>query len=261
MARVGLSPMKLDAIFITHLHGDHFLGLAGLVQTMSLTDRTRKLEVYCPRGEGERIEGYLQIPYYTLTFEVEVRELSVGEELKRRGYSILTSNIDHGVQGIAYALVEDPRPGKFSVGKARELGIKPGPNFSKLQAGQSIKLPGGQVVKPEDVMGPPRPGRKVVYANDTRPCKEIIELARGADVLIYDCTLADDLADKAVEGGHSTPSEAAQVAKQAGVHQLILVHISPRYADTAVLVEQAKQTFPNTIAAHDLMELEVKYRE
>ena len=261
MARVGLSPLKLDAIFITHLHGDHFLGLAGLVQTMSLTDRTRKLEVYCPRGECERIESYLHIPRYTLTFEVEVRELEAGEELKRKGYSILTSDVDHSVPSIAYALVEAQRPGKFYPDKAIALGVKAGPDFSRLKAGESIRLRDGQVVKPEQVMGPPRPGRKVVYAGDTRPSKRIVELARGADVLIHDCTLADELAEKAAEGAHSTPSEAAEVAKQADVKQLVLIHISPRYEEDAVLLEQAQKIFQNTVVARDLMELEVKFRE
>ena len=261
MARAGLSPLKLDAIFITHLHGDHFLGLAGLVQTMSLTDRERKLEVYCPRGEGKRIESYLQIPHYTLTFDVEVRELKAGEKLKRRGYNILTSDVEHSVPSIAYALVEAQRSGKFYPDKAIALGVKAGPNFSRLKAGENIKLRNGKIIKPEQVMGPPRPGRKVVYAGDTRPCKSIIELAQGADVLVHDCTLADELADKAADSAHSTPSEAAEVAKQANVRQLVLIHISPRYEDDTALLEQAQKIFPNTIVARDLMELEVKFRE
>jgi ribonuclease Z len=261
MARAGLSPLKLDAIFITHLHGDHFLGLAGLVQTMSLTDRTRKLEVYCPKGEGERIERYLRIPHYTLTFEVEVHELEAGDELKRGDYRILTSDVDHGVPSLAYALVEDERPGKLYPDKAISLGVKAGPDFSRLKAGESIKLPDGSVVKPEQVMGPPRPGRKVVYAGDTRPSKHIVELARDADVLIHDCTLADELAEKAAESTHSTPSEAAEVAKHAGVKQLVLVHISPRYEEDTPLLEQARKIFPNTVVARDLMELEVRLRE
>jgi ribonuclease Z len=261
MLRAGISPVRPKAIFITHFHGDHFLGLAGLAQTMSLMDRTEPLEIYGPPGTEEKIEKFLGLPYYTLTFEVQIQDLEPGAELKRRGYRILTAPIEHTVPGIAYALVEDQRPGKFNVKKARELGIKPGPNFSKLQAGQSIELPSGRVVKPEEVMGPPRPGRKLVYANDTRPCDEVVKLAHDADVLLYDCTLNDELADKAIEGGHSTPTEAAQVAKEANVRQLILIHISPRYTDPTMLVEQAKRIFPNTIAAHDLMELEIKLRE
>jgi len=261
MARAGVSPMRLDAIFITHLHGDHFLGLAGLVQTLSLMDRERKLEIFCQKGEGKRIESYLQIPYYTLTFELRVHELEPGEELRRRGYRILTIEADHNVPSLAYALVEDERPGKLYPDKAIALGVKAGPDFSRLKAGESVKLRDGSIVKPEQVMGPPRPGRKVVYTGDTRPSKRIVELARNADVLIHDCTLADDLAEKAAESTHSTPSEAAEVAKQADVKQLALIHISPRYEDDAVLLEQAQKIFPHTVVARDLMELEVPLRK
>ena len=259
MARVGLSPLKLDTIFITHLHGDHFLGLAGLVQTMSLQDRKRKLEVFCPWGEGERIESYLRIPHYTLAFEVEVRELKPGDEVKRKGYRILTSDVDHPVPSIAYALVEDERPGKFYPEKAIALGVKPGPDFSLLKSGASIRLRDG-VVEPEQVMGPPRPGRKIVYAGDTRPCDQVVELSRDADVLIHDCTLDDELVDKAAESAHSTPSDAAGIAKRAKVKQLVLLHVSPRYTGDKVLLEQAKKIFPNTVVARDLMELEVKLK-
>jgi len=261
MTCAGLSPLKLDAIFITHLHGDHFLGLTGLVQTMSLMGRERKLEICCPKGEGERIESYLQIPHYTITFEVKVRELEAGKELKREDYRILTSDVDHSVPSIAYALVEDKRPGRFYPDKAIALGVKAGPDFSLLQAGQSVKVRGGQVVKPEQVMGPARSGRKIVYAGDTRPCKHVIELARGADVLIHDCTLANELLDRAIESGHSTPQEAAEVAKKAGAKQLVLIHISPRYVDDAVLLKEAQQVFPNVIVARDMMELEVRPRD
>ena len=257
MIRAGLSPMRLRAIFLTHLHGDHFLGLAGLVQTMSLMDRSERLEVYGPSGTKERIETFLQIPYYTLTFEVQVQELEPGEELRRNGYRIKTCAIEHTIPGLAYALIEDPRPGRFYPDRAVKLGVKPGPDFSSLQAGKILELPGGRIVRPEDVMGPPRPGRKIVYANDTRPSKAVIELARNADVLIHDCTLADELIDKAKESGHSTPAEAAEAAKRAGVERLVLIHISPRYSDDSPLLEEAKRVFPNVTVAKDLMELEV----
>ena len=259
MAHAHLSPMKLDSIFITHLHGDHFLGLVGLVQTLSLMDRTRPLDVYCPDGERDRIESYLQIPHYTLTFDVRVRELKAGEELCRQGYRILTSNVDHPVPALAYALVEDERPGRFYPEKASALGLMTGPDFSRLKAGQSVKLRDGRTVKPEQVLGPPRAGRKIVYTGDTRPSEHIVELARGADVLIHDCTLADELAEKAAENSHSTPSEAADVAKRAGAKQLVLIHMSPRYEDDSVLLEQAKKIFPNTVVAHDFMVLEVPF--
>jgi len=258
MALAGLSPMRLKAIFITHLHGDHFLGLAGLVQTMSLMDRKEKLEVYCPLEGKARIENFLRVPYYTLTFEVHVNELKPGDELRRSGYSIKTCGVEHPVPALAYALLEDQRPGKFYPQKAIALGVKAGPDFSHLKSGKNVKLRNGCVVKPEQVMGPPQPGRKIVYAGDTRPCESIVKFSKGADVLIHDCTLADELAERAVETGHSTPAEAAEIAKRAEVKQLVLVHISPRYEDDSVLLKQAKQIFSNVKVAKDLMELEVK---
>ena len=261
MVRAGVSPMRLKAIFLTHFHGDHFLGLPGLVQTLALMNRTDELEVYGPPGTAEFVEKLLSLGYYTLTFKVRAREIEPSEELRRRGYLVRTCEVEHTVQSLAYAVIEDPRPGKFYPEKAIALGIKHGPDFSRLQAGQSVKLPNGQVVKPEQVMGPPRPGRKIVYAGDTRPCERVIELARDSDVLIHDCTLANELLDRAIESGHSTPQEAAEVAKKAGVKQLVLVHISPRYVDDVMLLKEAQQVFPNVIVARDMMELEVWPRD
>ena len=260
MARVGLSPLKIDAVFITHLHGDHFLGLAGLVQTMALMDRTKDLEVYFPAGELGRIDRFLRAPHYTLTFMVHLKELEPGDEIARGGYRIRTCEVEHGIRSLAYALVEDARPGKFYPERAVALGVKPGPDFSRLKSGHPVELPDGKVVRPEEVVGPTRPGRKVVYAPDTRPCEKIIEFSRDADVLVYDCTLADELAEKAAESGHSTPGEAADIANRANVKLLALIHVSPRYQDATPLLEQAKRIFPHTLVAHDLMELEVGYR-
>jgi ribonuclease Z len=225
---------------------------------MSLLDRKEKLEVYCPPEGKERIENFLRVPYYTLTFEVHVKELKPGDELRRSGYSIKTCGVDHPVPALAYALLEDQRPGKFYPQKAIALGVKAGPDFSRLQSGKGVKLRDGRVVKPEQVIGPPQPGRKIVYAGDTRPCKSMIKFSKGADVLIHDCTLADELAERATEMGHSTPTEVAKIAKRAEVKQLVLVHISPRYKDASVLLKQAKQIFPNVKVAKDFMELEIK---
>lgn len=260
MALAHLSPMKVSSIFITHLHGDHFLGLAGLVQTMGLLFRSSPLEVYCPAGERGRLEAYLKVPHYTLTFDVIVRELRPGDEVRRRGYRVLTSEAEHPVPSLAYALVEDDRPGHLDVKKAVALGLKPGPVFARLKAGESVKLENGIVITPDQVIGPPRPGRKIVYTGDTRPSERMVDFARGADVLIHDCTLADELADKAEENFHSTPSEAAEVARRAGVRQLVLMHISPRYEDDSVLQEQARKIFPNTLVARDLMVLEIPFQ-
>ncbi|MGQ9787803.1 MAG: ribonuclease Z [Candidatus Hadarchaeaceae archaeon] len=261
MTIARLSPMKVSSIFITHLHGDHFLGLAGLVQTMSLLFRSDPLEVYCPAGERERLETYLEIPHYTLTFDVAVRELRPGDEVRRRGYRVLTSEVDHPVPSLAYAVVEDDRPGHIDLGRAEKLGLKPGPDYARLKSGQRVRLEDGTIVTPEQVIGPTRPGRKIVYTGDTRPSDRIVDFARGADVLIHDCTLDDELADKAEENSHTTPRMAAEVAKRAGVRQLILTHISPRYEDDSVLQEQASKIFPNTLVARDLMVVEVPFQD
>ncbi|MGC8817219.1 MAG: ribonuclease Z [Candidatus Hadarchaeum sp.] len=260
MARAHLSPMKVSSVFITHLHGDHFLGLAGLIQTMALLFRSDPLEVYCPAGERERLEAYLRIPHYTLTFEVIIRELKPGDEVRRRGYRILTSGVDHPVPSLAYALVEDDRPGHLDVKKAEALGLKPGPIFARLKSGQSVRLESGTIVRPEQVMGPARPGRKIVYTGDTRPSEGMVDFARGADVLIHDCTLGDELAEKAEENFHSTPSQAAEIARRAEVKQLVLIHISPRYDDSSALLEQARRIFPNTLLPDDLTVLEIPFQ-
>jgi ribonuclease Z len=143
------------------------------------------------------------------------------------------------------------------MGKASALGMRSGPDFSKLKAGLNVKLESGLTVEPEDVMGSSRPGRKIVYTGDTRPSEKVVELARGADVLIHDCTFADELADAAEENSHSNPSKAADVARRAGVGQLVLTHISSRYEDDSALLEQAKKIFPNALVAHDLLVMEV----
>lgn len=261
MVRAGVSPMRIKAVFLTHFHGDHFLGLPGLVQTLALMNRTDELQVYGPPGTAELVEKLLGLGYYTLTFKVQAYDIEPGGKLRREGYTIKTCEVEHTVQSLAYAVIEDDRPGKFYPEKATALGVKSGPDFSRFRAGQSVELASGQVVKPEQVMGPPRPGMKVVYTGDTRPCESVVELARNADVLIHDCTLANELLDKAIESGHSTPWEAAEIAKKAGVKQLVLIHISPRYVEDAVLLEEAQQVFPNVIVAKDLMELEVRPKD
>lgn len=261
MAHTDISPMKVDAIFISHFHGDHFLGIPGLVQTLSLMDRKRELEIYGPPGTGEKISSLLKIPVFTLKFEIKVQELNPGKEIARDGYKIKTTETDHSTEGIAYALIEYSRPGRFYPEKAKELGIEPGPTYSRLQKGESVELSDGRTIKPEQVMGPPRPGRKIVYADDTRPSNKIVEMAKNSDVLIHEGTFSAEMGEGAQEKGHSTVQDAAQIAKKAEVGRLILFHASPRYSDVSELERQAKEIFPNTTFAHDLMEIEVELRE
>ncbi len=260
MMKVGLSPMKVSRIFITHLHGDHFLGLAGIVQTLSLWERKERLEIYCPAGEEERLARYLEIPRFAVTFEVEVRGIEPGQGVVGQGYRVLTTNALHPVPSLAYAFVEEDRPGHLNAEKAIELGVKPGPDFALLKSGRPVQLPDGRVVRPEEVVGPPIRGRKIVYVGDTAPSEGIIEFCRGADLLIYDSTFAEELSSKATENSHSTAAQAAEVAKRAGVKKLVLFHISPRYEDASLLMQQASRIFPETILAEDLLRLEVPPR-
>jgi ribonuclease Z len=162
---------------------------------------------------------------------------------------------------LAYAFVEKPRAGKFYPDKARALGVPEGELWSKLQHGETVKLQESRVVKPEEVVGARRPGRKIVYTGDTRPFKGFARFAAGADLVVHDATFDDALAEKAVEDGHSTPSQAAEGAKKAKAKKLVLTHISARYADVGVLLEQAQRVFKNTVVAEDFMELELPLLE
>lgn len=243
-------------IFISHLHGDHVLGLPGLLQTMALMDRQWKLQVYGPEGIAHFLQCVKETLQFGLTYPVEINEISgQGVICKEKEYIIEAIGSNHVTKGLAYILTEKHRPGKFFPEKAIALGIPEGDLWSKLQRGGRIKLPNGKTVKPEEVMGPPRKGRKIVYTGDTRPIKGFSKFAHEADLIIHDATFDDTLAEKAAEDGHSTPSQAAEEASKAKAKMLILNHISARYLDTNLLLEQAKKVFKNTIIAEDFLEL------
>ena len=249
---------KKMKVFVSHMHGDHILGLPGLLQTMALLDRERKLEVYGPSGINRFIETIKETVQFVLTFPVEIHEIEgAGVVCEEEEYAIKAVWANHVIPSLAYALEEKPRPGKFYPEKAEVLGVPEGPLWSKLQHEHKVKMPDGRVVKPEQVVGPPRPGRKIVYTGDTRPFKGFVKFAAGADLLIHDATLDDELAEKAEEDGHSTPSQAAENARKAKVKQLILTHISARYDDTSLLLEQARKIFKNTKVAEDFMKMEI----
>jgi ribonuclease Z len=258
MIRAGVGFHRKTKVFITHLHGDHILGLPGLLQTMSLMDRERKLEIYGPPGTEAFVNAIQQTVQFNLTFPLKTTEVEDANLVcQEKEYEVRAVWADHVVPSLAYGLIEKPRPGKFNPEKARALGIPEGPLWSKLQHGSAVKLPNGRVVKPREVVGPRRPGRKIVYSGDTRPIETIVQLAQGADLLIHDGTLADELAKKAYEDGHSTAGQAAEIAKKAGVKWLILTHISARYKNADVLVEQARKIFQKTDVAEDFMKIEL----
>jgi ribonuclease Z len=256
MIQAGVGFHRKTKIFITHLHGDHILGLPGLLQTMSLLDRERKLEIYGPPGIEAFVKAIQQTVQFSLTFPLKIQEVKDANIVcEEKEYEVHAVWADHVVPSLAYALIEKPRPGKFNSEKAKALGVPEGPLWSKLQHGSAVKLPNGQVVRSEEVVGPPRPGRKVVYSGDTRPAENVVELAQSADLLIHDATFDDELTERAYEDGHSTASQAAEIAGKARVERLILTHISARYKDASVLVEQARRIFPKTDIAEDFMKI------
>jgi ribonuclease Z len=259
MIRAGIGFHRKTKAFITHMHGDHLLGLPGLFQTMSLLDRKRKLEIYGPPGIGAFVEAVKQTVQFKLIFPIEISEIrDVGLVCEEKEYEIHAAWNDHAIPGLAYALVEKPRPGRFHPEKARALGVPEGPLWSRLQQGSAVKLPKGRVVEPSDVLGPHRLGRKIVYTGDTRPSENLVKLAEDADLLIHDSTFDDELSEKAQEDGHSTASQAAENAKKARAKRLVLVHISARYKEPDLLLEQARKIFPTVDVAEDFTKIDLQ---
>ena len=245
-------------VFITHLHGDHVLGLPGLLQTMTLMDRKKPVQVFGPVGLKEFLVCIKETLNFNLTFPVKISEIAQeGVVCEEEEYSVVAAKSNHAVKSYAYAFVEKPRPGKFYPKKALALGVAAGELWSRLQGGKEITLSDGKVVKPSDTMGPLRIGRKIVYTGDTRPFEAFGKFAAGADLVIHDCTFDDSLTEKASVDGHSTPSQAAGQANAAGAKMLILSHISARYPDARLILEQAKKTFANSVLAQDFMEVEL----
>ena len=262
MMQAKVSFHKKLKVFLTHLHGDHVLGLPGVLQTMALMDRKEPVAVYGPPGIKDFLVCTKETLNFGLTFPVEISEiLSEGTILDGEDYTLTAIKSNHSVDSYAYAFVEKPRPGKFYPKKAQALRVPKGELWSKLQSGEEITLPNGRVVKPCEVMGPPRAGRKIVYTGDTRPFEAFAKFAADADLVIHDSTFDDSLAEKAAVDGHSTPSQAAQEAKAANAKQLVLIHISARYPDANLLLEQAKKVFPNSLLAEDFMMLELPLNE
>jgi ribonuclease Z len=262
MIRAKLGFNRKTRIFITHLHGDHILGLPGLLQTMSLLGRDKPLQIFGPEGTSAFIEAAITTVEFSLAFPVAVHEIEEeGPVLHEKEYEVQAAWAEHSVPCLAYALVEKPRPGRFHPERAKALGVPKGPLWRKLQQGSNVKLPDGRTVKPRQVLDAPRPGRKIVVVGDTKPSGNIIRLAEGADLLIHEATFAEELAERAEEDLHSTPAGAAYVAEEAGVKRLVLTHISARYGDTGVLLDEAKKVFPETVVAEDFMRVEVPLKE
>ncbi len=249
----------VSRIFFTHLHADHFLGVTGLLRTMGLQGRTDPMSLFGPTGSSPTLRQAVRLGADRLPFPVTIHELEVGERVALDGYRIEAIGVDHGVSALGYALIEDDRLGRFDAARAQELGVPYGPALGQLHRGEAVEV-GGRRVRPEEVVGPPRPGRKVVFSGDTRPCAELIQGAEGADLLVHEATFSSDEEDRALQTRHSTAAEAAQVARMAGVRRLFLTHVSARYAEMPrVLEAEARRIFGESRVAYDGLGFEVPF--
>lgn len=248
-------------VFITHLHGDHVLGLAGLLQTWDFNERERPLAIHAPAGTRSRVKQLIAPTNEQPSYPVRIHQIEAGDTvLDREEYEVRAIDVDHQTNAVGYTLVEDDRKGRFDREKAEELGLEPGPKYSKLHRGKAVEHD-GRMIKPEKVVGPPRPGRTVVYTGDTRPTESVIDAAEDADLLIHDGTFGDEHRDRAKKTAHSTAREAATVARDAGAKRLALTHLSTRYTGRGwQLEDQAEDVFDGRVfMAHDGMRVDVPY--
>lgn len=262
MMRYGVA-FGLRDVFFTHFHADHVIGVIGLLRTMSLQGRVEPLRIWGPRGAARVLRRAEDFGMDRLTFALETRELEPGERIARGDYVLESYAVEHrGARSLGYALVEHERKGRFHPERARELGIPEGPLWGEIHRGNAVTLTDGRVVTPAQLVGAPRPGRRIVITGDTRPCRATVEIARGADLLVHEATFGDEEAQRAVETGHATAREAAAVARDAGVRTLLLTHFSARYSrDASDLGQEARQLFERTIVGKDGLELEIPFRD
>jgi ribonuclease Z len=253
----GLGWNKKMKIFVTHLHGDHCIGILGLLQTMTLQHRTEKIEIYGPEGIEEFISANIKVLNFGLSFPVMMTTVEEGIVDDEKMYSISACKAEHSTLAFSYVFQEKDKPGRFNLEKAKELSIPEGSLFHKLQSGEKVTVE-GKVIKPSDVLGEKRLGKKIGISGDTRPTKKLEEFFKNCDYLSFDSTFTDELKDRAIETYHSTSKEAAILAKNANVSNLILTHFSARYQDESVLADEARKVHDSVIAAKDLLKIEIK---
>jgi ribonuclease Z len=254
----SLGLVQVDAIFFTHFHADHFLGLPGLLKTYDLTERERPLTVYGPPGLRDLFQSMARV-IGRVGYKLELVELEPGGSVPRDSAEVRAFPVEHGVRACGYALVERERPGRFDPEAAKRLGVSEGPDFAALQRGERVQGSLGRV-DPGDVMGESRLGRTVVITGDTAPCRATVETARGAELLVHDASFSEEEAQRAADTGHSTVGQAAAVAREAGVKLLALVHISSRYHVGTVL-EEAREVFEPAFAPRDFDLIEIPFPE
>jgi ribonuclease Z len=262
MIRYGTG-FTVDAVFFTHFHADHYLGIIGFLRTLGMTGRELPLLLYGPAPAKRLLHQAVHLGFDQHAFPVEIHELRDGDRVPRKGYSVRAVGVDHRINALGFVLEEEERPGRFNPEQARGLGVPEGPLFGKLQRGETVLTPGGQTVSPANVMGGARKGRKLVVSGDTRPCPALVEAARAADLLIHEATFSDDEHQRALETRHSTAREAGRVAREAGVQRLILTHLSSRHdVDPGRLLSQAREEYAGPAeVAYDGMSLELPLRE
>ncbi len=245
------SMMKIEYIFISHLHADHFLGLFGWIATMTLNQRQEKLVIFSPKGGKEKILKIMKEVIYP-SFTIEFKELKKGIVLEEDLFEVKAFPLNHEIPCFGFVFQENDKKGEFNRKKAEALGIPAGPLYAKLVAGEKIKV-GTKTFTQKDVMdySKGRKGRKIVYVSDTLPVKESIGNAKGANILIHEATFIEEQSERAKESMHSTAKQAAQIAKKAGVKKLILMHFSARKNEEETILKEAKKEFKETIAARD----------
>ena len=254
----NVSPMKISRIFISHFHGDHILGLPGLLQSMSLLGRENKLTIYGPKGLAMLENAIYSLGYCKIEYPVEFVEIDSGIVEETEEYVISAQMVHHNVPNLAYSIEEKKKP-RFLREKAIELGVPVGPDFGRLHNGEEVEV-NGRIIKPEQVLGEPRKGIKITYSGDTVPCEEMIEFARDSTLLIHESTFTKDDYTNAEEHFHSTSVGAAQIAKDSNSKKLILTHISTRYGENyaQIMLKEARTVFENTKLAHDFMEIKLR---
>ncbi len=265
LLHADLSRARVDAIFVTHLHGDHCYGLPGLLSTLALQQRTDPVTLVVPAGGRAMLEAIPGDAPRDLPFSLSITELE--EDFGRatvyetEEFTVEARPLEHRGFAMGFRLTERTRPGRFHPERARDLGVPEGPAFGRLKAGESVTIDDGTTVQPEQVLGPPRPGISLAYVTDTRPCDGGRALADGADLLYHDATFTDTLHARAVETGHSTAREAAEVAREAEVGRLLLGHVSARYDDPTPLTLEAKAVFSEASVAEELRRYTLDPRE
>jgi ribonuclease Z len=266
LLRSDLNLSQVTRVFITHMHGDHMLGLMGLLATCGMTAHARGIDVYGPRPLADYVREVSRRTQFQPNYPLAVHEVAPGPVFEDEEYAVSCAPLKHRLPAFGYRVDEKDRPGHFDVERAREAGIPPGPLYGRLKRGERVTLPDGRAFDGADFCGPDIPGRSVVYCTDTTYCRSAVELARGADLLIHEATFASSDEGLAVRSTHSTAAMAARVASEAGARRLLLTHFSPRYFpgnQTAPedLLREARDLFPAAELAHDFLSVDVGRRE